>query len=350
MHSDLLPLSRSSVDRGGIEREDPDLLGRLWSDPSTRVVLVRGGRLLVARDGDGTRLELLAPDGVARSRERLGIGDRDVDRPVRDDPDPGRLPATSSAPAHPAGLAYLGRDRQAAYLALDVPEGADPPAGDPVVDPAADDAAGPSPGEVGWTPLRDVGASLGDRDAGLAATAVALLAWHARHPRCPRCGSPTEPVHGGWARRCVVDGSLHHPRTDPAVIVAVTDGAERLLLAHSAAWPGRRYSLLAGYVEPGESLEAAVRREVEEEVALEVGDLRYAGSQPWPFPASLMLAFHGRADGEPNPDGVEITAARFVGRRELEGLLDRGELVLPTRTSVARALIEEWFGGPLPGA
>lgn len=327
VRSDLLPLSRSAVDRDGVDREAPDLLERLWADPGTRVVLVRGGQLLVARGPAGPGLALLAPADAARAWLRAPGAQ------------PGRVPGD---------LAYLGRDARGPYLALAVPEVV-VGVGDPVADPAADGVEVPADDGRGWAPLRDVGAAFGDRDAGLAATAVAILAWHGRHPRCPRCGSLTESVHAGWARRCVSDGSVHHPRTDPAVIVAVTDGADRLLLAHAATWPDRRFSLVAGYVEPGECVEAAVRRELSEEVGLAVRDLRYAGSQPWPFPASLMLAFTGRSDGVPAPDAVEITSARFVARRELPRLLERDELVLPTRTSVARALIEQWFGGPLPG-
>jgi NAD+ diphosphatase len=202
-----------------------------------------------------------------------------------------------------------------------------------------------------WASLRDVGAVLGARDAGLAVAAVALAAWHARHPRCPRCGEPSRPVLSGWARRCPADGTLHHPRTDPAVIVAVTDPDDRLLLAHAAHWPARRFSLVAGYVEPGESLEAAARREVAEECDVAVTDLAYQGSQPWPFPASLMLGFRARtSDTTPTPDGVEVTEAAFVAREQLAGLVSDGGVLLPMRASIARVLIEEWFGEPLPGA
>ncbi|WP_255303687.1 NAD(+) diphosphatase [Georgenia sp. 311] len=200
--------------------------------------------------------------------------------------------------------------------------------------------------------LRDVGDRLCDRDTGLATTAVALAAWHERNPRCPRCGEATEVVEGGWVRRCLVDHSLHYPRTDAAVIMAVVDAADRLLLGHAAHWPQRRYSTLAGYVEPGESLEAAVRREVAEETGVVVGDVRYVGSQPWPFPCSLMTAFRAQvAEGAGTDvvvDGVELTAARFFSREELGAAVADGEVHLPTRTSIARALIEDWFGGPLP--
>ena len=128
-------------------------------------------------------------------------------------------------------------------------------------------------------------------EAGLATTAVALDAWHDRHVRCPRCGAATRVEQAGWIRVCVVDGSEHYPRTDPAVIMAVVDDADRILLGHAAQWAPGRWSTLAGFVEAGESLEHAVRREVLEETGVVVGEVAYRGSQPWPFPASLMLGF-----------------------------------------------------------
>ena len=153
------------------------------------------------------------------------------------------------------------------------------------------------PDGLAWTPLRDVGAELTAREAGLATTAVALDAWHDRHPRCPRCGAPTRVRAGRLVRVCVVDGSEHYPRTDPAVIMAVVDDDDRILLGHAAHWAPGRCSTLAGFVEAGESLEHAVRREVLEETGVVVGDVTYRGSQPWPFPASLMLGFRAaRAD------------------------------------------------------
>ncbi|WP_328587583.1 NAD(+) diphosphatase [Serinibacter arcticus] len=142
----------------------------------------------------------------------------------------------------------------------------------------------------GWGSLRDAGHLLGDAEAGLATSAVALSAWRRTHTHCPRCGAPTVLVEAGWAARCDRDGSTHYPRTDPAVIMAISDGADRLLLAHAAAWPERRRSVLAGFVEAGEGLEQAVRREVEEEVGLDVGPLAYAGGQPWPFPGRSWSA------------------------------------------------------------
>src|SRR5262249_35976608 len=187
--------------------------------------------------------------------------------------------------------------------------------------------AGPLPGpgsapalprEPGVRPagLRQAGPLLGARDAGPFTHPVALANWHATHTPRPRCGAGTEPTLAGHARRCPVDNSEHFPRVDPAVIMLVTDDNDRCLLARNRTWPPRRVSILAGFVEPGESLEQAVIREVGEETGLRVGGIRYVGSQPWPMPRSLMLGFVARARGEQEivVDGEEIAGARWVTR------------------------------------
>jgi NAD+ diphosphatase len=202
-----------------------------------------------------------------------------------------------------------------------------------------------------WSHLRAVGTAMSARDAGLGVTAVALAAWHSSHRCCPQCGSPTVVGHAGWVRHCTTDGVDQYPRTDPAVIMAVVDADDRLLLGHATHWPERRYSTLAGYVEPGEGLEQAVRREVDEEVGVRVGEVAYRGSQPWPFPASLMLAFRAEATStEITVDGVEMSEAHWFTRAELADAVRAGDVLLPGRASIARALIEEWFGEALPGA
>jgi NAD+ diphosphatase len=189
----------------------------------------------------------------------------------------------------------------------------------------------------------------GQRDSELAATAVAISTWHANHPRCAVCGETTEPVMGGWVRRCDTCERDHYPRTDPAVIVAITDDEDRLLMAHASYWSPRRYSHLAGYVEPGESLEQAVHREVFEEAGLRVRDLEYLGSQPWPFPASVMVSYRARVeDPTINVDGDEITDARFYSRQELAAAVADGTLVLAPVGSIARRMIEQWYGGEVP--
>ena len=313
----VLPLARSTVDADAVSRPLPGIVPALVGEPTTRVLLVRRGLVATADHG----LDLRAPAEVR------------------------------GATWEPADLAYLGKDDDGAYLALTLPDDLGQERdldGVPVQEDAAlvEFADG-----LTFSHLRDVGDDLPDRDAGLATTAVALSAWHTRHPRCPRCGEITEVIDAGWVRRCTADHSLHYPRTDPAVIMAVTDAEDRLLLGHAGHWPEHRFSTLAGYVEPGESAETAVRREVAEEAGITVGAVEFRASQPWPFPASLMLGFRARvADGvtaEVRVDGVEITEARFFTREQLGTAVGAGSVLLPMRSSIARALIEEWFGGPL---
>jgi NAD+ diphosphatase len=201
---------------------------------------------------------------------------------------------------------------------------------------------GELPRRLGARPvtIRDVGATLSDRDAGLYVAAVALANWHANHVRCPRCGEPSEPVSGGWVRRCVADQSEHFPRTDPAVIVLVHDGADRCLLGRQPVWPPGRYSTLAGFVEPGESLEQAVAREILEESGVVVDDIVYRGSQPWPFPASLMLGFDARViSGEAHVSDDELEDVRWFSRDDLRG----GKPVLPPSASIAYWLLTGWL-------
>ncbi len=205
-----------------------------------------------------------------------------------------------------------------------------------------------APDGMAWRGLREIGVQLDDLDAEVFMTAVALARWHEKHPRCPRCGAPTIVEDAGWVRRCPADGSEHFPRTDPAVIMAVLDHDDRLLLGRNVAWPPGRFSVLAGFVEPGERLEAAVAREVYEEVGLRVDDVQYFGSQPWPFPASLMLGFIARTESPHLVlDDAEIAEARWLARDEMTRLVSTRELTLPGRLSIARRLIEHWYGGPL---
>jgi len=201
---------------------------------------------------------------------------------------------------------------------------------------------GELPRKLGARPatIRDIGATLSDLDAGLYVTAVGLANWHATHVRCPRDGHPTEPVKAGWVRRCTHEGSEHFPRTDPAVIVLVHDGGDRCLMGRQPVWPPGRYSTLAGFVEPGESLEQAVAREVLEESGVVVDDIVYRGSQPWPFPASLMLGFDARVvGGEAAVGDDELEDVRWFSRDDLR----RGEPLLPPPASIAHWLITGWL-------
>jgi len=198
--------------------------------------------------------------------------------------------------------------------------------------------------------LRQVGALLSDRDAGLLTHAVALANWHDTHTHCPRDGTPTVPAPAGHLTTCPTDGSEHFPRLDPAVIMLVTDPDDRCLLARNALWPKGRMSVLAGFVEPGESAEHAVAREVFEETAITVGRIRYLGSQPWPMPRSLMLGFQAAAPGGQRitVDAEEIGEARWFTREEMLAAIGTGELAVAPTSSIARRLIEFWYGGALP--
>ena len=198
--------------------------------------------------------------------------------------------------------------------------------------------------------LRQMGAMLSDFEAGLAVHAVALGNWHRAHPRCSKCGAPTRVDLGGAVRICLVDASQHHPRTDPAVIVLVKDGGDRILLGHQATWPAGRFSNLAGFVEPGESFEQCVVREVAEESGVVVHSIRYLGSQPWPFPASIMVAFEAITSdvSTARPDGEEITELRWFSRGEMKAAVQAGEIQLPPSISVARRMIEYWYGADAP--
>lgn len=198
-----------------------------------------------------------------------------------------------------------------------------------------------------WLGLREVGAELPEVEAGLLVEAVSLAQWHDRHLFCPRCGRATVSEQAGWVRRCS-EGHEQFPRTDPAVIMLVHDGADRCILGRQAVWPAGRFSILAGFVEPGESAEAAVAREVFEEVGVAVTDVSYAGSQPWPFPASLMLGFTALVSGDPTLriDHDEIAEAHWLSRGEVaeQPAFRR----LPPPLSIAHRIITDWLDGVLP--
>jgi NAD+ diphosphatase len=297
-----LALSRSTVDRATPQRADGAWVEAAWEDPGSRVLVVSDSQALV-RSVDG--------------------------RP--------ELVFVSSAEA-PAGTKFLlGVDADdVAYFGVSVPGGASRVrSGEDDVQPMA---------------LRQVGALLSDRDAGLLTHAVALANWHDTHTHCPRDGTPTVPAPAGHLTTCPMDGSEHFPRLDPAVIMLVIDPDDRCLLARNALWPKGRMSVLAGFVEPGESAEHAVAREVFEETAITVGHIRYLGSQPWPMPRSLMLGFQAAAPAGQRitVDAEEIGEARWFTREEMLAAIGTGELALAPTSSIARRLIEFWYGGELP--
>jgi NAD+ diphosphatase len=296
-----LPLSRFEVDRDYLARDRPNLIDELRANPAARVLPIFDGKALLKSDSE---LALL---------------------PFGDVPDA-------------AMLVYLGLTTTATESE---------PGGTPVVAAQLQD-----PGRLAdrtWANLRSVGTKLSDRDSGLLTEALGILNWHLSHAFSPRTGEPTVAEKAGWVRRDPVSNTEVFPRTDAAIIVGVTDADDRMLLGSNALWESNRFSLLAGFVEPGESLEAAVIRETFEESGMWVTNPVYLGSQPWPFPASLMLGFTAQVDLERTstltPDGAEILELRWFSREELRASL--GEVLLPGPTSIAHAIIEEWFGEPI---
>jgi NAD+ diphosphatase len=305
------PLARTTLDRAAERRKDEAWLAEAWTRGLVLVVdLAAGGRALVTDRGDGGVALVLVPAAEAPEAERWFLG-VDVD-----------------------GTPIWTMDT--------------------TLPPAADTRA---------VTLRDVGHLLDGRDAGLFTAAAALANWHASHKFSPRSGKPTVAVEAGWAR-ADADGQLMWPRTDPAMIVVVHDGvsgpAGRCLLGHNAAWPRgadglTRFSCLAGYVEPGESAEAAVIREVREEAGIRLRTLTYEGSQSWPFPGSLMLGFLATADaGQPlRLDPEEIDEAHWFSRDDIAKMIAGGfvhpetgvPMGLPMRSSIAFYLIEKWLQG-----
>lgn len=198
--------------------------------------------------------------------------------------------------------------------------------------------------------LRMLGPSIAPDEASLAVHAVGVARWHQTHTHCARCGALTDVADAGHTRLCPQCGAHHFPRTDPAVIMLITDGTDRALLGRQPSWPEGRFSTLAGFVEPGESLDDAVRREVTEEVGIEVGEVTYAGSQPWPFPSSLMLGFFGTAlTDEITVDHEEIAEARWFTRGQITAMTASNDLLLPPPVSISRWLVQTWHGGTIHG-
>jgi NAD+ diphosphatase len=206
------------------------------------------------------------------------------------------------------------------------------------------------PDELEPVSLRTLGPTIAPDEASLAVHAVGIARWHQTHPHCARCGALTEAAEAGHTRICPVCGAHHFPRTDPAVIMLITDGDDRAVLGRQPIWPEGRFSTLAGFVEPGETLDDAVRREVMEEVGIEVGEVAYAGSQPWPFPSSLMLGFFGTAlTYDITVDQNEIAEARWFTREEVTEMTASSELLLPPNVSISRWLLQTWHGGEIHG-
>jgi len=292
---------RGALDRADHLRDDPAALAALW--PQARVVLLDEAGQAAADAAGG----LLAPQGEQISEGPGGVG----------------------------AAVFLGLDRAGVgWFALDL---------------ALTAFAAPQ-----RLDLRSAAAQWPAFDASVFAQARALQHWRSRHRFCGDCGGAVALSRGGWLGRCDRCGIEHYPRTDPAVIVAVTDGT-RLLLGRQSTWPARRYSVLAGFVEPGESLEQTVAREVLEETGVRVRDCRYLASQPWPFPGALMLGFVARAEADEPQVGDELEEARWFSADEIRAAqardadpdrsTDDGGPLLSAPISIARWLIEQWLAG-----
>lgn len=291
------PLTLLGSDRDALLRSDP---GAVAPGEDARYLVTRAGAVALREDADGSLHAVLESEDPRGGTQQP--------------------------------LVLLGRRDGFRVLAVEIPE----PSAE-LDDPGRD-----------LRDLRRVADQLVDSDADLAAAAVAMGFWHRSMRHCPGCGSVLEAEMAGWVLRCREEGTEHFPRTDPAVIMAVRDGGDRLLLARNAHFPSRFHSVLAGFVEPGESLENAVAREVAEEVGVEVEAVEYVGSQPWPFPRSLMLGFRAWAPGAGalTLQEEEIAEARWFTREELAAALEAEEIALPGAASMGRALIDDWFGDP----
>jgi NAD+ diphosphatase len=261
------------------------------------------------------------------------------------------LPAAHPALAGDGTLVFLGRDGDQAWFARDISHWSpdDAPAGVDAFLDASVQIHPALPDDHGFRELRGLLTVLSPREAELCATARALLSWHGSHGFCARCGQPSVVAMAGWQRSCPACGTQHFPRTDPVVIMLVTHG-NRVLLGRSPGWPAGMYSCLAGFIEPGETIEAAVRRETHEETGVTVGPVRYLASQPWPFPASLMIGCHAEALTDTiTVDPAELESAVWLTREEMVTVM-AGEhpVVKPARKgAIAHFLIANWLADSL---
>ena len=305
----LPPLARFALDRDYLSRANPELFDQLWSDPNTRVLVMHEGKTLLQLDSASPQLRLLPVDQVPRANLRVYLGKT--------------ITASTSEPTGSAVVLAVVNENSAHQIESD---------------------------KKLWHGLRSIGQVLSDRDTGVFTAALALNNWHNSHQHCPNCGTPTVIEQGGWVRRCMKDSLELFPRTDPAVIVSIIDQQDRILLGSQGTWEQNRWSILAGFVEPGESLEAAVSREMKEECGLEVTDISYLYSQSWPFPLSLMLGFTAKADSSKQllPDGEEIVKLRWFSRAEIRA--EAHSLLLPGSSTISRSLIELWYGSAIDSA
>ena len=300
-------LAEPAVDRRSERRGDADWLARRLADPSSQLTAVWRERSLVFDAHTGDRGPV---PGTVATVEAAGLVDGAED------------------------VVFLGEAKGVAYFSVDLSDREDP-------------LAGPLRGAGRFVELRQVGAAMSGRGANLLAYARAMATWHRRHRFCGQCGAATASRNAGHLRVCTACGTEHFPRTDPAVIMLVHteagDGGS-CLLGRQASWPPGMFSALAGFVEPGESLESAVAREVREETGIAVDTVRYHSSQPWPFPTSIMLGFYATSPGgDVQVDTEELEQAVWATRSELEYALRARELRLPPPFSIARRLIDDWL-------
>lgn len=317
-------MASGQFDRDAARRNDTNYLNSLKDSPNTSYILVTArGEVAIKSDhvyGQAPHGGLTPPDLAHMEAEQLlELSHAQV----------AQLPFSPQEPY------YLGKYGEKSYLALRV-------------------EAPSQQLEEDWpchfAPLRAVAGMLEPYQGELAAAAVALATWDKNTKFCERCGASLKLACAGWEKHCTACAHITYPRTDPAIIVAITDDAERLLLIHGATWQPGRYSVVAGFVEAGESLEAAVVREALEETGIKISQASYCSSQPWPFPRSLMFAFTARAGGqqEPKADMQEVGHAFWVSREEFTQLVLEGKAIVPGRASSGHALVRAWYGRELP--
>lgn len=317
-------MASGQFDRDAVRRNDANYLHSLKNSPNTSYILVTArGEVAIKSThvyGQAPRGGLTPPDLANMEAEQLlELSHAQL----------------AQLPFNPQELYYLGKYGEKSYLALRV------------------EASSQQPEEncqYCFVPLRAVAGMLEPYQGELAAAAVALATWDKNTKFCERCGASLKLACAGWEKHCTACAHITYPRTDPAIIVAITDDAERLLLIHGATWQPGRYSVVAGFVEAGESLEAAVVREALEETGIKISQASYCSSQPWPFPRSLMFAFTARAGGqqEPKADMQEVGHAFWVSREEFTQLVLEGKVIVPGRASSGHALVRAWYGRELP--
>ncbi len=309
----------SGLDRAAELRGDAERIAALLSDPATRALPVWRGKPLF----EGA--EHTAAGWLAVSNPVFGLAD---EAPI-----------------------FLGLGESGAHFAYDI-SGWEPQELPDTLGAFFDPSEQRHPDlpeDYRFAELRGVMIRLTPRDAELVATAKAILGWHESHGHCARCGAATVVGQAGWQRDCPACGGHHFPRTDPVVIMLITHG-NRVLMGRSPGWPEGMYSLLAGFVEPGETIEAAVRREVFEEAGITVGEVGYLASQPWPFPSSLMIGCSGRAtDDRITIDPKEIEEAIWVSREEMMGVFaGTHDRIKPARKgAIAHFLLRNWLADKL---